>query len=437
MLTNENVVNLQLDLSRMKRLRQYLLIATIGEFCLYCLWYGKLGYQTFLICRMYSYFGISLWNSQTVSLLMSTLTPILYIISFIRLLYSPKASSPAKKWIGTLIILNLASCPAISVVHLIEIAVGSYTLPHYIGLTCLYFLNLNLLSVIPIIMVSKYGMSQLSRVMWIIITVISLSPINFFTYLIMKNMFSTDITPTKNDRFPIIRSVGIFVLHLFSFILFWTCRFGIYTKKRFSYETDNKTKTITDIINNLYIEDSNEAALLNIFLILLYVSAAALLLFLLIGKSKKLLHICSLATSGSLAFITIIAATMEPYEHESSFMEYDALWGDTYVTYTYIYEFSSSCLILTTVAIAVGLLSFWIIRSAPPLVAKGKNANTVHSSPVAVSVSETATICEPASVRISNHTPEERLTQLNDLKARGLITEEEYNEKKQSILSEL
>jgi hypothetical protein len=104
MSTTGSIINSKPDQSKLKQLRSYLLIACIGEFFLYCLWYVLLA-----IRAIRTFLAYGMWSGPSNAILfMAILVPILYTASIIQLLSRTKDSSPTKKWIGTLIVLNLA-----------------------------------------------------------------------------------------------------------------------------------------------------------------------------------------------------------------------------------------------------------------------------------------------------------------------------------------
>ena len=131
--------------------------------------------------------------------------------------------------------------------------------------------------------------------------------------------------------------------------------------------------------------------------------------------------IFSSCTVGFTCLLNLIANSYETFKITVS----DSFWGASVATY----NVDDSVSFTVLVAIVTLVVSFvMILRRSETNV-----MSTFEDTPISATEPAPTSITAPTSVQ----TLEERLTQLNDLKARGLITEEEYNEKKQSILSEI
>ncbi len=190
MLTNLRAVNPRPNLSKVQLLRFYLVIACAVEFCLYWLACGD------LIILPFRFLGEGFdFSTLFFVFICSGIPPIFYIISFFLVWFKTTPTTPAEKWVIIFILLNVASYPAVSVAHLLQSVFGYWTPPHYFVKNLCdfyrYFLNLNLLSVIPIILVARHGMTRFNKILWMIVTIISLSPINYLTYSIMHTLFNS------------------------------------------------------------------------------------------------------------------------------------------------------------------------------------------------------------------------------------------------------
>jgi hypothetical protein len=234
--------------------------------------------------------------------------------------------------------------------------------------------------------------------------------------------------PTQRSSLAPVRKVGLsplkkfimITLHTAIILMVWLVPCARYGRVSWGGLEGSNSTTLGNAISSFASYDSSEAAILLLFLVLIHIFAVLFLIFTCIGKFKVPIVLFSCSTLGFTCLLNIIAAYM--YETVKISVSND-FWNASVSAY----EFDDGVTITIFFALIVLVIS--LIMTFHQSAANLAFASAEPSIPVQEEKNK--------SMPIFHDTPEERLTQLNRLKESGLITEEEYNEKKQSILSEL
>ena len=213
----------------------------------------------------------------------------------------------------------------------------------------------------------------------------------------------------------------ILTFHAVMILMIWCIPCVRYGRLSWDGLEGSNSTTLGSAIADFASYDSSEASTLLVLLILVHISAILFLIFTCIGKHKPPMIVFSSCTVGFTCLLNLIANSYETIKITVS----DSFWGASVAAY----EIDDSVQFTVLFAIATLIVTFIMIlrRSGTSVM------STIEDTPISATEPTPTSASDPTSVQ----TLEERLTQLNDLKARGLITEEEYNEKKQTILSEL
>lgn len=230
------------------------------------------------------------------------------------------------------------------------------------------------------------------------------------------------IPKTKmNPSISTARKVCLILLHTVTLLMIWCVPCVRYGRLSWDGLEGSESTSLGSAIAGFSSYDSSEASTLLVLLVSVHICAVLFLVFSCIGKHKPPMLIFSSCTVGFTCLLNLIANSYETFKITVS----DSFWGASVATY----NVDDSVSFTVLVAIVTLVVSFvMILRRSETNV-----MSTFEDTPISATEPAPTSITAPTSVQ----TLEERLTQLNDLKARGLITEEEYNEKKQSILSEL
>lgn len=260
---------------------------------------------------------------------------------------------------------------------------------------------------------------------WKIITLIFCSRLCGILLLVQRDDTKTEspnyVQKSKTVLFTPFKKFIMLAFHAVMILMIWCVPCVRYGRLSWDGLEGSDSTTLGAAIADFASYDSSEASTLLVLLILVHISAILFLIFTCIGKHKPPMIVFSSCTVGFTCLLNLIANSYETIKITVS----DSFWGASVAAY----EINDSVQFTVLFAIATLVVTFIMI-----LRRSGTDATSATESPAipATELAPTST-STPTSVQ----TPEERLTQLNDLKAHGLITEEEYNEKKQNILSEL
>lgn len=237
--------------------------------------------------------------------------------------------------------------------------------------------------------------------------------------LMQKSDGQKTLVVKANSSISTSRKVWIILLHTITILMIWFVPCVRYGRLSWDGLEGSRSTALGSAIAGFASYDSSEASTLLVLLILIHICAILLLIFTCIGKHKAPIVIFAFGTTVSACLLNLIGNSYETFTVTVS----NSFWDASAAAYE-IDDSSSFTFAFAIVALVISLIL--ILYRSP-------TASTTEIEAFSI----TEPMRSPVSTSDPHHTPEERLTQLNDLKARGLITEEEYNEKKQSILSEL
>ena len=254
-------------------------------------------------------------------------------------------------------------------------------------------------------------------IVWKVITFLFCSRIGGLLLLIQRD----HTKPASESLITPLKKFILIALHAITVMMIWCVPCVQYGRLSWDGLEGSESTSLGSAIADFSSYDSSEASTLLVLLILVHVCAVLFLLFTCTGKHKPPMIIFSCCTVGFTCLLNLIANSYETIKITVS----DSFWGASVAAY----EIDDSVQFTVLFAIATLVVTFiMILRRSETNV-----MSTFEDTPISATEPAPTSITAPTSVQ----TLEERLTQLNDLKARGLITEEEYNEKKQTILSEL
>ena len=256
---------------------------------------------------------------------------------------------------------------------------------------------------------------------WKIVTLLFCSRLCGILLLIQRdNTQRIVLKPVRKIGLSPLKKLIMITLHAAIILMVWLVPCARYGRVSWGGLEGSNSTTLGNAISSFASYDSSEAAILLLFLVLIHIFAVLFLIFACIGKFKVPIVLFSCSTLGFTCLLNIIAAYM--YETVKISVSND-FWNASVSAY----EFDDGVTITIFFALIVLVIS--LIMTFHQSAANLAFASAEPSIPVQEEKNK--------SMPIFHDSPEERLTQLNRLKENGLITEEEYNEKKQSILNEL
>ena len=357
---------------------------------------------------------------------------IIYGIALYKLLHWYRHGINTRSILPHLALTNLVSVPLYHFISYLPYL--SYNFHDIATFSCMV-LNVNLFSLIAILYSAKRGMNSCAKCLWITSIILSLSPATIVTYQIMKQSCdsgnelipSDTIIKTTSDSTPISnhlsggRKAFVILSHVLLIIFVWAIPCVAYGRLSWGGLDGSRSTSLGAAIADMASYESTEAASLLAFLIICHVFAVLLFIFTFIGKYKLPLTLFSIFTTVSVIMLCILGLAFETItvKNSSSFL------GASFAAY----EFKGECFICIVAGVVVFIITMILIYYRPNSSAISTTKDTSNNPIVPTTI--------PSVTSAPSSSLEERLIQLNDLKARGLITEEEYNEKKQSILSEL
>ena len=357
---------------------------------------------------------------------------IIYGIALNKLLYWYKHGMNTRSILPHLALTNLVSVPLYYFISYLPNL--SYHF-HNIAVISDMVLNVNLFSLIAILYSAKRGMNSCAKGLWIASIILSLSPATIVTYQIMKQSYDSAnvLTPpdtaikTQSNASPIPKGLSggrkafVILSHVLLIIFVWAIPCVAYGRLSWGGLDGSSSTSLGAAIADMASYESTEAALLLAFLIICHVFAVLLLIFTFIGKYKLPITLFSIFTTVSVIMLCVLGLAFETITVKNS----SSFWGSSFAAY----EFTAECFINIVAGLVVFIITMILLYYRPNSKSFSPPEDTSDNSTVSTTI--------PPVASAPSSSPEQRLTQLNDLKARGLITEEEYNEKKQSILSEL